>query len=546
MLESGVVKRKIWLWVTLGLVAFVVVVVIATIAMVPLTSDTLRHRMIETLSARLDADVAIGDLHWRVFPTVRASGSALTLRRHGHNDPQPLISIKSFTVDARLAGLLRKRVAHVTLDGLVIAIPPGDDADSDTAKSGNANTAPAHAQATKPAGEAGKPSATPPIEEGVVIDTLDAGDSQVITIPKDANKHPKVWAIHTLRLHNVGAGQAMPFKADLTNAAPPGEINTTGTFGPWVPDNPGNTALSGAFTFARADLSVFHGISGILSARGSFGGTLDKIEVDGETDTPDFAVRLSGYPFALHAKYRAIVDGTNGDTILDRIDAKFLESTLLAKGSVVDAPAKEHGRTVTLDVNMDRARIEDVMRMAVKGEPPMHGALKLKTKFVLPPGENDVPERLRLDGTFAIARARFSNYDVQGKINELSRRGRGQVEPAKQERIVSDFQGRFKLADGNLSLPSLTFSVPGAQVQLAGGYALRPEVLNFQGKLLMDAKVSQTQKGFKSLLLKVVDPLFSKRGGGGGSEIPIHVRGKRSDPDFGIDMGRVFKRGDRS
>jgi uncharacterized protein involved in outer membrane biogenesis len=134
MLESGVVKRKIWLWVTLGLVAFVVVVVIATVAMVPLTSDTLRHRMIETLSARLDADVAIGDLHWRVFPTVRASGSALTLRRHGHNDPQPLISIKSFTVDARLAGLLRKRVAHVTLDGLVIAIPPGDDADSDTAK----------------------------------------------------------------------------------------------------------------------------------------------------------------------------------------------------------------------------------------------------------------------------------------------------------------------------------------------------------------------------------------------------------------------------
>lgn len=520
-------RRRIWLWSLVGLLTLLAVAAMGVIAAVPLTSDALRHRMIDTLSARLDADVAIGDLHWRVFPTVHATGSDLTIRRRGHRDARPLISISGFTVDASVKGLLRKHVAHVTLEGLAIEIPPNDAAFRDAAAAARRDSA----------------KVPPPMAEGVVIDTLDANGAQVVTIPKAANKAPNVWAIHSLRVHNVGAGQAMPFEAALTNAVPPGEIDTTGTVGPWLPDVPGDTALEGTFTFARADLSIFHGIAGILSARGRFSGTFDRIGVDGETDTPDFTVTLGAQPYPLHGQYRAIVDGTNGDTILERIDATFLESSLQAAGSVVGAPRGARGRVVTLDVTMDRARIEDVMRMAVKGEPPMRGGLRLKTKLVLPPGETDVVNRLRLDGDFAVARARFTNYDVQAKINELSRRSRGRSADQPQDRVVSDFQGRFRLADGQLALPALSFSVPGAQVQLAGRYALQPETLDFQGQLLMDAKVSQTQTGVKSLLLKVVDPLFKRRGGG--SAIPIHIRGKRSDPSLGIDMGRVFKRGEK-
>jgi len=518
--------RKVWVWTVVGIAAFLAVTAALVVAAVPLTSDALRHRMIDTLSSRLDADVAIGDLHWRVFPTLHASGSDLTIRRKRHADAKPLIAIKRFTVDAGVAGLLRRHVAHVALDGLDIEIPPGGD-EQDAS----------HELSNRAAADAGE------FERTVVIDTLDAADGQVATVPKQPNKAPKVWAIHALRLHNVGVQQAMPFEATLTNAIPPGEIDTRGTFGPWQPDDPGKTALEGDFTFARADLSIFHGISGILSAHGSFGGTLERIEVRGETETPDFSVRLGGHQFPLHAAYRTIVDGTNGDTRLERIDATFLESVLTARGSVVDAPAAVHGRIVSLDVAMDRARIEDVMQMAVKGAPPMRGGLRLTTKFVLPPGETDVADRLRLDGQFAIARARFTNFDVQSRIDELSRRSRGKPDSA-QDRVVSDFDGRFKLGDGRLSAPALSFSVPGARVELAGQYALRPETLDFRGRLLMDAKVSQTQTGVKSLLLKVVDPLFKRRGGG--SVIPIHVRGPRSDPDFGIDVRRVFKRGDKS
>jgi len=518
-------RGKVWLWTLIGLAAAIIALVVAAIAAVPLTSDALRHRTIETLSDRLDADVAIGDLHWRVFPTLHAEGTDLSVRRRHRADPQPLISLARFSVDASVAGLMRRHVAHANVSGLVITIPPGED--------------------REPAAAA--PSAARSRAEGrllgrdVVIDTLDTTDAQVVIVPRNRQKAPKVWAIHTLRLNRVSAGLAMPFDATLTNAVPPGEIATAGTFGPWQPDEPDRTPIEGGFTFARADLSVFSGIAGTLSAHGRYRGALGRIVVNGETDTPDFTIRLSGHPFPLHTSYQATVDATDGDTLLDRIDGKFLESTLTASGSVIGAPPGARGRTVSLDVTLDPARMEDVMTLAVATAPPIRGRLRLSTKFVLPPGESDVVDRLRLNGQFAIARARFMNYDVQQKIEELSHRSRGRKPEDPQEHVVSDFQGRFILADGHLDVPTVTFAVPGARVQLAGRYALKREMLGFRGTLLMDAKVSQTQTGIKSWLLKVVDPLFGRPGGG--SAIPIKIEGTRNNPNFGLDVGRVFKRG---
>jgi hypothetical protein len=43
-------------------------------------------------------------------------------------------------------------------------------------------------------------------------------------------------------------------------------------------------------------------------------------------------------------------------------------------------------------------------------------------------------------------------------------------------------------------------------------------------------------------MLKMVDPLFRRKDGKGGSAIPFRIAGKRSDPKFGLDYGRVFKR----
>jgi hypothetical protein len=534
------IAKRPWFWALLSLAGLVIALAAMFTAAVPLSSDTLRHRIVKTLSEELDSDVELGDLHLRVFPGLRAEGADLRVRRRGMGDYPPLISIKSFQVDATLIGLWRKHVDHMRLDGLDVNIPPSQARDRQkereklevgSQKSGDDRRSNAAAR-------------TDPLKDsGVVIDRMDTNDARLVILPFERDKEPKVWAIHTLHMRDLGSPQPWPFEATLTNGVPPGEIDVSGTFGPWHRDEPGDTPLEGGFNFAKADLGVFKGISGTLSSQGYFGGTLEKLEANGETDTPDFTIKVGGHPFPLHVKYQALIDGTNGDTRLNVIDAWFLNSYLHATGAVLDAPKGKQGRTVTLDVAMDRSRIEDVMKMAVNAaSPPMVGALKLNTKFLLPPGENDVADRLRLDGRFWIAKAQFTNYDVQGKIEELSKRGRGKTaEPAKQ-RVASDFQGRFKLADGRLVLPDVSFDVPGARVELAGTYALKPETLDFKGQLLLDAKISQTTTGLKSLLLKAVDPLFNKKDGSG-SVIPIKISGSRKAPDFGLDVRRMFKRG---
>jgi hypothetical protein len=205
---------------------------------------------------------------------------------------------------------------------------------------------------------------------------------------------------------------------------------------------------------------------------------------------------------------------------------------------------------------MEEGRLEDVMRLAVKTpEPVMIGGLRLETTFDLPPGDRDVVDKLRLDGRFSIREGRFTNAEVQRKINEMSLRASGKLRDrqrpprsgappgavatsgAKAPAVTSDFEGRFQLADGTLTLPSVAFDIPGAAVRLSGRYGLQSERIAFAGNLYMDASVSETVTGWKSWLLKVADPLFRRQGQ---TVVPIRISGSRREPKFGVDFGRVF------
>ena len=48
------------------------------------------------------------------------------------------------------------------------------------------------------------------------------------------------------------------------------------------------------------------------------------------------------------------------------------------------------------------------------------------------------------------------------------------------------------------------------------------------------AKVSQTTTGWKSVLLKAVDPIFKRKNVG--AEIPIHISGTPDKPSFGLAL----------
>jgi hypothetical protein len=520
-------RRRRWILVA-ALSGAVLAGLVALASRVPLSSDTLRSRVIAKLADLLDAEVELGDLQLRVIPSLHAEGAGLVVRYKGRRDIPPLISVKTVTIDADLLGLWRGHVRRVNLDGLDIQIPPHKDDPSASSERGDREVWDVAGHETA---------------RQVVIDQVVANQTQLTILPRDPEKSPKVWYMHELHVQSVGANSKMPFQTLLTNAVPPGQITTSGSFGPWRREDPGLTPLEGVFTFENADLSVFKGISGILSARGSYTGALATIDVKGETDTPDFMVNVSSHTVPLKTKYRARVNGTNGDTTLDEIDATFLRTSLVATGGVFDVKGV-HGRRVTLDVEIQSGRLEDVMRLSVKTpQPPMTGALRLRTKFDLPPGDRDVLEKLKLDGAFTIGGGRFTSAAVQEKIEELSRRASGRKTngngpDSARRNVTSDFSGRFTLGNGTLTLSKLTFDTPGAIVELNGQYSLRSETLDFSGNLFMDAKVSETTTGWKSLALKMVDPLFRKNGR---TIIPIEIAGTRDDPSFGIDVRRVIK-----
>jgi hypothetical protein len=170
----------------------------------------------------------------------------------------------------------------------------------------------------------------------------------------------------------------------------------------------------------------------------------------------------------------------------------------------------------------------------------MDGALTLKAHLTIPPGPVSVSKKMRVEGTFAIRGATFSNAHWQETIDSLSERAQGhpkQANAASAQAVTSQMSGSFALADASLHVPSLNYKMPGAQAHLAGDYGLSGETFEFQGTVRTDATASQMLTGWKSALAKPIDKLLKKNGAG--LEVPIKVSGTKSDPKFGVDLDKM-------
>jgi len=480
-------------------------------------SPYIRDRFVKVLKERFESEVDLKNFQISLFPHVRASGEELVLRHKGRTDVPPFISVKRFWAETGLWGLFSvpKQVRMVRLEGLQIHVPPREHKGKGLRDEKRLNTVPSF-----------------------VIQEINADGTLLQILPKKEGKQPLEFDISKLTLHSAGKGVPMSFRATLTNPKPPGLIQSAGKFGPWQGDEPGLTPVSGNYTFQNADLSVFRGIAGVLSSEGKYQGVLERIQVEGQTDTPDFLVKTSGTPVHLKTNFKAIVDGTNGDTLLEPVKAQIISSLLIANGGVTGTRGVK-GKTVSLFVTVGEAKLEDLLRLAVKSaQPPMTGIVNFKTQFRLPPGDQDIVDKLYLDGVFGVQAARFSSFKVQEKVKNLSRRGKGQVEDTGSGNVVSDLKGAFTLKEGVITFSKLSFGVPGALVQLNGTYGLRNEEFDFRGTLRLDAKLSETTSGIKAFLLKAIDPLFKRKDAG--AVIPIKVAGTRREPSFGLDIARTL------
>jgi hypothetical protein len=404
-------------------------------------------------------------------------------------------------------------VPLVKIDGMVINIPPkgkrpelGDDKADDAAS-----------------------------RTGVIIEEVLITDSKITMLPKNPAKRPLEFALHHIRLESAGVDVAMKYDAALTNAKPRGEIISQGTFGPWVADEPGNTPLDGDYTFDNADLGVFDGIAGILHSKGKFEGSLNSITAKGEASVPDFRLKSAGNRVPLTTRFQVLVDGTNGNTILQPVHGTLGHTSFTTSGGIIKHEDDEH-RTISLDVSMPKGNLADLLRLAMKGQTFMEGVIALKTRIDIPPLNGKVKEKLMLDGSFQLSDGKFLKSSIQDQIDSLSRRGQGQPKNQEIDQVVHQMDGVFQLKSGVMTFKSLLFAVPGAVVDLAGSYDMGSDVLDFHGALKLDAKVSQTMTGWKRVVLKPIDPFFSKEGAG--TFLRIKVEGTADKPKFGLDRGK--------
>src|SRR5439155_4994592 len=137
------------------------------------------------------------------------------------------------------------------------------------------------------------------------------------------------------------------------------------------------------------------------------------------------------------------------------------QTSLTARGAIVGAEGVK-GRAINVHVLIEQGRVEDVLRLGVKGDKPvMTGALALHADMNLPAGPRDVMDRLKLTGSFQVNGAKFTNAEIQTKLSDLSERARGLDPDEHQTAVASNFRGQFRLADSVLSLRETAFDLPG-------------------------------------------------------------------------------------
>ena len=537
-------------------IVLLLLVALAVVAAVLLrrAEPFMRARIVSTLQDRFHARVELDSFHMSLTHGLQAEGHGLRIWPpadvEGVTVPaiagsgDPLIRLDEFSFHAPLHYQPGQpfHISIVELKGLEIHLPPKSHF--------------VHASSA-PATSAPSPVAAKALV-AFGVDRIECTSAHFVLETSKPGKLPLDVAIARFTLTSANGGSihpdsAMHFESELTNPRPVGLIHSTGSFGPWNTEDPGESPIQGDYTFDHADLSTFKGIAGILSSTGKYQGTLRDLTVDGDTDTPDFSLTHFGNALPLHTHFHAKVDATNGDTWLEPVDAMLGHSHFTAKGQVVrdtipdpapDAPPGHlisKGHDIALDINVDSARIEDFLRLASKGSATLlTGALTMKAALHIPPGPAPVHERLTLKGTFNLDDAQFTSTKIQDRLTQLSLRGQGRpkdVKDADPNATRSTMQGDFQMAAGVITLPALTYTVPGANIQLTGTYGVEGGTLNFSGAARLDATVSQMVGGVLGVLLKPADRYFKKDGAG--TEVPIRISGTREDPIFGIDFGRM-------
>ena len=238
----------------------------------------------------------------------------------------------------------------------------------------------------------------------------------------------------------------------------------------------------------------------------------------------------------LASNFHAVIDGTNGDTYLTRVESHFGRTTVISQGEVKGHPGL-HGKTVMLAMSVSQGRIEDLLRLfAGSARPAETGDVRLRTKVELPPGPQGFLRRLRLDGDFGIGGGHFTDPKVQMPVSRLAESARGETKDQEEvdpTTVFSNLNGHFSANGGIAKLSNISFTEPGTLAEIEGTYNLVDKNLNLRGVLHTSGKLADTTSGFKSAVLKALGPFLKKQSV---TVVPFVIRGTSSDPSFALDL----------
>lgn len=508
----GRIRRKARsIWREAPLWAHVVVVAVAALlaagAVLISANWPYRYSKIKPmLEEVLASQVTFTGYHRIYFPNPGFVAAGITMRRKSAPELPPLGHVDTMAVEGRWSDLflLRRRVQLVDVTGLHIIVPAlGSKQNREEFPPGS-----------------GKDFDGP----DTMIERMMIHSSR-LDIMRPSGK-PLVFPIKLVELLNLHKHEAMTYAIDMQNALPTGHILARGHLGPIHGAAFSATPLSGDFAVARMNLHDVGEISGRLDVHGRFKGTLQRMEVEANGETKDFAVK-DGRPTPVVGTMSCTLHAENADMTIHAIALHIGHSIVQAEGTIKGSP-----KATNLDIRVDHGRVEDVMRPFIHREVPITGPVSLKSHAYLGPPGNGFVARLRMNGSFFIPAEKVTDKKVEKDLSDFSRRaqtkqnskrGKDTKNESGSRDVLSSLAGPARIENGVVYTPRLTFRIPGAQATLAGTYRLHNDKAHLTGTLKMDTDVSHTATGFKAFLLKPLAPFFRKKNAG--ADVPIAVTG---------------------
>jgi len=499
-------------FVLLGAVAFYVVILY-------LNWPFGKQTIVDTLQERSRRPVAIQRFHETFFPP-GCVAEGVTFLHIRNKSRSPLIVINKLVIQTSYPLLLslQRRLSQITVTGMHVIVP-----------------------AVEPSGE---PSPMMPLTysnsaKSVTIGTILADKVVLDFRSREPGKKLLRIVVNKLALRNVGNNRPMSYQAYIYNfELLPGKIESTGSFGPWNPQNPGKTPAHGEFSYREANLAALNEFSGTLSSRGKFDGTLGKLNVSGAADVPNFHLISSGHTRRLSTEFQATVDATQGDVFLDRVLASFDNTQVLFKGSIAGKPGQS-GKAVSLAMSSQRARVEDLLDLFITGKlAPMTGDIRFASQVNVPAGPGEFVKKLRLTGSFQISESKFTNTKTEAELARLSMsavEGDKKEDERKPKVVLCGLAAQVNAKDGVADLSNMSFHVPGARASMRGTYSLINYTSNIHGVLITKGNLSDATSGIKSVLAKVIAPFLKRERRE--KVVPFRITGPYGHAAVSLELG---------